>query len=193
MEAADYMLWLCCMLWGLLVERVVHAVCVLIWHVVSGTPSDFKTSGAFAVLSSSVLGGWNLILGAGVVATTTVGGVLRVGRWIVQVTVLGLLLTFVLEYYPALVEDAILFYNNGFGLGLRAVVFEPAKLLYLVASVLLPVYNVVVYIGVKLLSVVLLPGLQFDFSSLLKFLNAFRDLVVHIIASLSAYLVTFKG
>eukprot|EP00961_Rhodomonas_salina_P033182 446701-Rhodomonas_salina.2 len=162
MEAADYMLWLCCMLWGLLVERVVHAVCVLIWHVMSGTPSDFKTSGAFAVLSSSV-------------------------------TVLGLLLTFVLEYYPALVEDAILFYNNGFGLGLWAVVFEPAKLLYLVTSVLLPVYNVVVYIGVKLLSVVLLPWLQFDFSSLLKFLNAFRDLVVHIITSLLAYLVTFKG
>eukprot|EP00961_Rhodomonas_salina_P292118 3932642-Rhodomonas_salina.2 len=63
----------------------------------------------------------------------------------------------------------------------------------MVAALLLPLYNAMVYIPARLLTVVLLPGLQFDPSLLLRFLQSLSGFVVHSVVAFSDFMRTFQA
>jgi hypothetical protein len=189
-------------LWGLalsllllLFERVLHAVCVLLWHVMHSSPADLRVFAAGGVLAGCVQGLAGVLLGAVAVATTALGALINAGRWVVQIVLLGLLFTLLFEYYPQFVEDAIRYYNDGFGSGLRAYVFEPLRLVHLAVSVVLPAYNAIAYTSTKMITTVLVPGLALDFDAdaALQFFGALADLLRDVTLSLSKYVLTFSA
>ena len=87
--------------------------------VMHSSPADLRVFAAGGVLAGCVQGLAGVLLGAVAVATTALGALINAGRWVVQIVLLGLLFTLLFEYYPQFVEDAIRYYNDGFGSGLR--------------------------------------------------------------------------
>lgn len=167
-----YVLYVAGVLAAALGERVVHALCLVVWQTLHGTESNVRTLSAYGVLGAAVQGGVGVSLAFAAVTTTVFGGIVTAGRWVLRIALLGVLFTFLFEYYPQLVEDVIGFYNDGFGSGLRAVLFETIKLLYQFTSLWLPIYNALVYIPLKILTTVIIPGLEFDPGAFLSFLGA---------------------
>lgn len=188
-----YVLYVAGVLAAALGERVVHALCLVVWQTLHGTESNVRTLSAYGVLGAAVQGGVGVSLAFAAVTTTVFGGIVTAGRWVLRIALLGVLFTFLFEYYPQLVEDVIGFYNDGFGSGLRAVLFETIKLLYQFTSLWLPIYNALVYIPLKILTTVIIPGLEFDPGAFLSFLGALGDFLRHLIESFSGYLTTFSA
>jgi hypothetical protein len=175
------------------VERVLHALCVVAWHVLQGTTTSLRTYAALAVVLNISQATADVVLSAVSVSVAAGAALAGVASWIVRLTVVGLLLAAAFEYYPSLVEDTVVFWNSGFGSGLRAVWVMPAWYVYRLAAIVLPLYNAIVYIPVKLLTVVLLPGLEVDPAAFFGLLAEFFEFVHHLCESVVAYLVSFRS
>lgn len=174
-----------------LIERVVHAMCLFIWHALFGVESDLKTFSAMLLVTACVnffLSFLNTMWSV-VVATLNIGSSWSV--MMLKFALVGVACTFVFEYYPQLVEDIIMRYNGGFGSGFRALVYETSYLGYEFVSIFLPVYNGLIWFGMKLLSIIVIPGVEIDGASFLQMLTSIRDVVVSLVVSLSSYTEIF--
>lgn len=176
-----------------LVERVLHAFCTLAWHILHGTESDLRTYAAFGVLATMVQAFWNGLFAVGALTVTAGGALASASAWLVRLVLIGMLCAALFEFFPRLVEDFIVYWNLGFGTGLRAVLFQPAFWVYQLASVVSPVTNAIFYVLLKTLTVVIIPGLEFDPDAALSFLSEFLEVFKHTFESLSAYLQTFRS
>eukprot|EP00961_Rhodomonas_salina_P262408 3546269-Rhodomonas_salina.1 len=68
-----YLSYLVCVLALFVLERVIHAFSLVLWHLFHGTGTDVKTYTALTVMTSIFMWFWNVILGFMAVGTTVFG------------------------------------------------------------------------------------------------------------------------
>lgn len=174
----------------LLVERVVHALSYLLAHFLIGTKSSARTLSAMNVLSALSLGTYNLVsavtnfaVGVGVALLSNV-------VLLVAISIVLAFCTLLFELTPQLLGEWTRLYNAGIGSSVRAVVLIPVQFADMFFTALLPLYNAVTWILVRLIFSVGWPAITEFASDFAKVLTAFADLVVDSTVSASFYLGT---
>ena len=175
------------------VERILHAVSVIAWHIYNATDSDVKTLSAMNVLSSVLISVWDVIASCVSVAAAAGTALLTFSWWIICITALALVCTFLHEYMPEGLEAFFAMWNNGLGAFLRATIFLPFEILYYFLWVTVPVWNAFVWMSsTKLLSTITMPAVKLEWENFLQAITAIHSLALHLALSCSSYLGTFS-
>ena len=173
------------------VERLINSVCVLGFYLFSRSNEQSKAQASMQIASATV---GSCLQGVASLVSLALSLVVTLAQFAITAAVMLLvagLLYSLLEYSALGMYEFTRAWNEALGPSLQVVVVWPVRLLVLITSPLVPVWNALIWIGHKLPSQIILNFLANDFGYLLQAALALAKACETSVLSLVGWLETF--
>lgn len=189
------MYFLLALLFALLVfvcERILHSTGLLLWSVLHIQPTDFTSYASLNLFLNGFQFIWNVTLSVFTLSATVAAGVFSRVRAVVAVLFLGILMLYVYEYQARLFLEVLEEWNSGTGTVVRNILYVPSDLVRNVVQAILPLYNMVTWLGIQILRILVFSLEADGAGSFLGIFTSLAEMTKALVVGVVDYSKTFE-